>query len=160
MTNETMPPQSSPPVEKYSGRIPDEIKRAIDAINGDVQYAIVVLLIKEEGLAFTQLQEELDVHQNTLSRNLDRLMDGGLLDREEFGEHSEKYKAKYTITSFGKRFIDHLFESIDPTWQRQSVYSNRNMGRTNERFQQEPTDRNPSIGDNSETTKSKIKVNS
>jgi DNA-binding HxlR family transcriptional regulator len=99
-------------VEKLADRIPSEIREGISGIDGDVQYAIVVLLAENQTMAFSELREMLDVHQQTLSNALDTLQNGSIVTKREKGNLNDRYRADYVLTSFGERFLVKLFESL------------------------------------------------
>lgn len=111
-------------MRKYADRIPAEIKRAIAGIDGEKQYAIVVLLIKEDRLSFTEIKEELDLHQQQLSNSLDKLQDGSLVIRREVGNMDDRYQAIYQVTKYGKRFLDKLYATLESD----SGMKNEHMG--------------------------------
>lgn len=109
-------------VWKYSKEIPDEIKRAVEGIDGEIQYAILVLLIEEGGAPFSKIEDELNIHQQTLSTRLKKLGKGALITRRERGGLDDRYEANYEITEFGRRFLNHLLATLNtesrikPNW--------------------------------------------
>lgn len=98
-------------VKELASKIPTEIRRAVRGVNGDLQYAIVVLLSGHDGMAFSELKSALDTHQQTLSNALDDLQNASIIRKHE-KDLSERYAADYRLTSFGEQFFVKLFESL------------------------------------------------
>lgn len=103
---------SETPVERHASRVPKELKRAIDGIDGENQFAIVVKLIDDGALSFSELKSDLDIHQQSLSNALQSLQKGGIVTRRNNGDLGDRYDSLYTMSIFGERFIDQLFESL------------------------------------------------
>lgn len=110
-----MSSESLSPIDRYAQEVPRDIRRATESLSGNEEYAVIVYLLKEGDKSFTQIKEEFDFHQNTLSRVLSKLQRGGLILRRETVEKGERYDAKYTVTSFAKRVFDGLFDSVQPS---------------------------------------------
>lgn len=103
--------QSTDPVSRFADEFPNEIKRAVDGLNGDVQYAIAYLLIEHGAHSFTQLRHELGVHQQTLSNALNKMQRGSIVTK--FEHHNEdEFSSYYSMTNYGRQFIDALFDSL------------------------------------------------
>lgn len=102
------------PVEREASEVPSDIRRATAALASDRSYAIVVYLLKKTGAPFAKLEEELDIHQQTLSNTLEKLQNGGIVVRKEYVEEGSRYRTRYEVSEFGKRLLDHLFESRNP----------------------------------------------
>lgn len=100
------------PLAEYANRLPNELKRAIEGIGGETQYAIIVLLIDKGPQSFTQLQNELGIHQQTLSNALEKLRRGNLVINKEYEDLSNQYKSRYSVSKFGKRFVESLVDSL------------------------------------------------
>lgn len=98
---------------EYSKEIPEEIKRAVEGVDGEIQYAIIVMLLNEDGAPFSKIQDELKIHQQTLSSRLKKLVKGALITRKERGELDDRYEANYEITKFGEKFLNNLLATLD-----------------------------------------------
>lgn len=101
-------------IADYVGEVPSDIRRAINGLASEEQIATMVALIKNNGSPFSELQNELGVHQQTLSRALNGMQSGGLVARKESIDSGRRYKTEYVATEFGKRFLDCLYDSIQP----------------------------------------------
>ncbi len=99
-------------IEDYASQIPIEIKKAVKALGNDIRCAIVVDLIHEGELTFTQLKNDLDIEPGLLSNHLKILMDGAIVEhyyRHEFGNEQFSY---YGLTFFGRDFIRGILEPL------------------------------------------------
>lgn len=100
-------------LDQYAQEIPSEIRRAIKGLAGKEQFGVIVLLIERGGLSHTEIKNELNLHQETLSRTLDKMQKGGLIIRREI-DSEQGYQTEYRVTGFGKRVLDSLFDAIQP----------------------------------------------
>lgn len=102
-------------VQEGIDEFPREISTAVDGMAGEAERAVLTLLFNEGGKAFTELQERIgdgdDLHQQTLTDALDSLKAGGLI-RKRVADVDEELSAYYTMSTFGERFIDALFNSL------------------------------------------------
>lgn len=96
----------------YASYFPSEIRRGIEGIDGDLQFATTYLLIENGRMSFSELKEELDVHQQTLSNALSKMQKGSLITQIDVQSIDERYNSFYEVTSFGYSFVDSLFESL------------------------------------------------
>ncbi|WP_436348821.1 hypothetical protein [Natronorubrum sp. FCH18a] len=99
------------PVEQRVKLIPFEIRDAISAFDGENEQAIIVT-IADGKLAFTELEEELDLHSQQLTNAIDNLLDGGLIRKRSTDDPSSQYAAHYEITEYGERFLDCLLRTL------------------------------------------------
>lgn len=99
-------------VDEYDQQIPVEIRQATEALGGANERAALVLLIKEDGLPFSELKEELQLHQQSLTNALNNLQDGALVACHEEIE-ADEYSTNYKATKFGKRLLDCLYGSLE-----------------------------------------------
>lgn len=106
--------QSSDPIQRHAYEVPGDIRRAVEGLAGDQQLGTVVYLLKQGRQSFAELQEGLDVHQQTLTNTLDKLQDGGIVVREDISNNDSSFDTKYEVTEFGKRVLDKLFDAIQP----------------------------------------------
>lgn len=101
-------------VADYASRVPGDIRRAVEGLASDQRMAIAVLLIQEGGLSFSEITEELDLHQQQVTNCLKKMQEGGLVVQKDVVEEGSQYTKFYHITEFGKRLLDKLFDSIQP----------------------------------------------
>lgn len=101
-------------VDQLANRFPQEIRRAVEGIDGDTQYAILVALFDEGRLSFSELQEYLDVHQQTLSNALQKLQQGALISRRNQSDLNSRYESYYIVSDYGEQFVEYLFRSLEP----------------------------------------------
>ncbi|MBC5793337.1 MAG: helix-turn-helix transcriptional regulator [Nanohaloarchaea archaeon] len=73
--------------------------------------AIIYHLHDNEGLRFSQIQEEVGgITNKTLSDNLDRMQDQGIVNREV--ENEKPVKITYELTEFGEKLVPLIEEMI------------------------------------------------
>jgi len=101
---------------RYASKFPKELKLAIDGLSGqnEVGYAIVMLLVEEEALKFTEISEMLDLHPQTVSDALDDLQRGGLIEKKAGERIGDQSTGPYVLTTFGNRVLDSLYEATNP----------------------------------------------
>lgn len=102
---------STDPVEQRVKLIPFEIRDAISAFDGENEQAILVTLVDGK-LAFSELEEELDLHSQQLTNAIDSLLDGGLIRKRSTDDPSSQYAAYYETTEYGDRFLDCLLRTL------------------------------------------------
>lgn len=100
------------PVEEQAGMIPFEIRNAIEALAGTREQAIVVTLLEEDRLAFSELEETLDLHSQQLTNAIDALLEGGVVRKRSSEDPTERYQAHYEVTEYGERFVDCLLGTL------------------------------------------------
>jgi len=99
------------PVEQRANQIPFEIRDAINAFDGKNEQAIIVTLVDDQ-LAFSELQEELDLHGQQLTNAIDNLLRGGLIRKRSTDDPTNPYQAYYEVTEYGERFLDCLLSTL------------------------------------------------
>jgi DNA-binding transcriptional ArsR family regulator len=67
-------------VLNYASEIPEEIKSVIKGLDSDVRIAIIVILMKDAKLTFSELKQRLSLNSSSLSSHLSALQDGGLVN--------------------------------------------------------------------------------
>lgn len=118
--------------QRYSGKFPEEISKAIDGLSGEAERAVVIVLFDEGDMAFSELQEELgegeELHQETLSNALSDLKTGGLIRKRILEDEEESpFSSYYSLSEYGERFVHSLFDSLGslqgPAGRRRSAVS-------------------------------------
>lgn len=100
-------------VSNYASEIPEEIKSVIKGLDSDVRIAIIVILMKEAKLTFSELKERLSLNSSSLSSHLSALQDGGLVNN--FLEWNEKSYSYYMTTDIAKAVLESLFDIVTQT---------------------------------------------
>lgn len=91
--------------------IPHEIRRGVDAFSGENEQAIMVTLLNEQQLTFSDLQRETELHSQSLTNALKKLRRAGLIRKRSDGDF-EKERAHYEASEYGERFVDCLLNSL------------------------------------------------
>lgn len=101
---------------EYASKIPKEVRLAIDGLSGqnEMRYAVMMLLVEEGGLKFSQMKRQLDLHPQQLANALDSLERGGLVKKEPGERIGDQSTGQYEITTFGDRILDGLYEASKP----------------------------------------------
>jgi DNA-binding transcriptional ArsR family regulator len=100
-------------VLNYASEIPEEIKSVIKGLDSDVRIAIIVILMKDAKLTFSELKQRLSLNSSSLSSHLSALQDGGLVNN--FLEWNEKSYSYYMITDIAKAVLESLFDIVTQT---------------------------------------------
>lgn len=101
--------------KEYADRIPVEVREAAKSLSSDNHFAVLSLLIQDEGLAFNQIRNEFeDLHQQSLSNILSQLQEGGFVIRKDIVTDLSDYSTQYEVTSLGERVLESLLDAFEP----------------------------------------------
>ncbi|MCD2205296.1 MarR family transcriptional regulator [Halobacterium sp. KA-6] len=102
----------------YANRVPTEVKIAIEGMDSknELTYAVVMSLIENGDMQFTQLEEELGVHSQSLSNALKSLETGGWVRKKVTDAFGDEETGYYTVTNFGHNLLDALYEATKPKY--------------------------------------------
>ena len=106
-------------IEQLANQFPDEVTEAVEAFDGQREQAIMVLLFNEGSLSFTELREKLSEEERydkgKLTYSLNKLADGGLIQKRLLEREESDFSSYYDISEYGERFIDSLFYTLGST---------------------------------------------
>jgi DNA-binding HxlR family transcriptional regulator len=103
--------------KQYANRFPKEIRLAVSGLQGqnELRFAIVAALLENEnGESFSNIKDELDVHQQRLSTALDDLQTAGIIKKQADGEVGGRSTGKYCTTEFAHRILDGFYAAMEP----------------------------------------------
>lgn len=101
-------------IEEYANEIPEEVRRAISALDDDFRAAIFVALLRYGELSFSEICKLLDIDKAKLNYHLSKLTEGALVEhhyRHELGV--DKYSF-YSTTKFGSNFVQAMIDALKP----------------------------------------------
>jgi DNA-binding transcriptional ArsR family regulator len=101
---------SSNIVKQYSSEIPKEVKSVAKALDDDVRLAIIIALMKNSKMSFSELKRLLKVNSSSLSHHLSILQNGGLIDN--LLELKKDRHSYYIATEISKSILESLFDII------------------------------------------------
>ncbi len=90
--------------------IPEEVKLSIKALADDTRLSIVMLLLENDRMAFSQLKQTLNLSSSSLSNHLTLLQDGGIVNN--FLELKNNKYSYYTMTEMGTNLIKSIYNII------------------------------------------------
>ena len=104
-------------VHNIANKLPFEIRDAISAFDKDTRQAIVITLLNEGSMRFSELQTALSddtetVHNQTLTNALEKLQRGGLINKKVADTDNGEFKPYYEVSEYGERFVDCLLNSL------------------------------------------------
>lgn len=104
-------------VQNTANKLPFEIRDAISAFDKDTRQAIVITLLNEGSMRFSELQAELSdgtetLHNQTLTNALEKLQRGGLINKKVADTEDKELKSYYEVSEYGERFVDCLLNSL------------------------------------------------
>ncbi|WP_141212166.1 MarR family winged helix-turn-helix transcriptional regulator [Halorubrum ezzemoulense] len=101
---------------QYASQVPKEIRLAVNSLSGqnDLRYAVVMALVEEDELRFTELKDRLDVHQQRLSTAIEDMQTAGFVEKKPGETIGSQSSGAYTITEFGKQILDGLYHASRP----------------------------------------------
>lgn len=97
-------------LSNYASEIPEEIRSVIKGLDSETRIAIIVALMKNTKLTFSELKQCLGLNSSSLSSHLSILQDGGLVIN--FLEWNEKSYSYYMITDLAKIILELLFDIV------------------------------------------------
>lgn len=95
---------------QYANEIPGEIRSVIKGLNSETRLAIIVVLMKNGQMTFSELKKSLALNSSSLSNHLSILQDGGLVNN--FLEWKNNSYSYYTPTDIAKRILESLFDIV------------------------------------------------
>lgn len=104
-------------VQNIANKLPFEIQNAITAFDKDTRQAIIITLLNEGDLRFSELKEKLSdpdqaIHNQTLTNALEKLQKGGLINKRVADTEGGDIKSYYEVSEYGERFVDCLLNSL------------------------------------------------
>jgi DNA-binding transcriptional ArsR family regulator len=98
-------------ISQYAGEIPKDVKNVIKALNDDNRVAIIVALMKNSRMTFTELKKLFDIAPSSMTYHLSILQDGGLVHHylEKPSEGSYSY---YATTELVETVLGALYDNI------------------------------------------------
>ena len=102
------------PIQEYSQRIPEEIRRAVNGLNNETRAAIVAYLSEVGEAPFTRLEKELAIGKPALAAHLKILTQSGLIAHFYKHEFPNDQYSYYGLSDFGKGFLRNLINTLRP----------------------------------------------
>lgn len=104
-------------VQQTAAKLPFEITEAISAFDNETRQAVVITLLNEGQLRFSELRERLSdedtrLHNQTLTNSLEKLQAGGLINKRIAELEGETPTPYYEVSEYGERFVDCLLNSL------------------------------------------------
>ncbi len=111
------------PIERYANEIPVELKKGINGLDHKVRQAILVLLIHNHSLSFTELAKLLGLSKGALSHHLGKLQNSALVRNYSKSDFVGPYDSYYSLSKFGESLVDSLTRSVQPSSPKSIVYT-------------------------------------
>ncbi|WP_254547208.1 winged helix-turn-helix transcriptional regulator [Halomarina pelagica] len=104
-------------VRNTADKLPFEIRAAVSAFDNGTRQAIMITLLNEGKLRFSELRDSLSdedeqLHNQTLTNALEALQEGGLVDKRVADTAGEQVRSYYEVSEYGERFVDCLLNSL------------------------------------------------
>ena len=92
---------------------------ANDSLSGqnEIRWGVVMALIEEGALPFSELESVLEIHQQKLTNALEALQVGGVVRKRPVEETGGKYSGYYDLTEFGKKILDGFYKATEPKFE-------------------------------------------
>lgn len=98
-------------VEEYINMVPEDIRDIFKSLGDDIRLAIMIdLLFFQKGKTFTQLKDDLELHQGTLNYHLKNLFENGLIINELKKTSNTREYSYYLPTNMGIAFFEKMLE--------------------------------------------------
>lgn len=97
-------------LERYSAKIPDEIKIMLKAIADEDRLGILVALLEKGKMTFSEMKEKFSLNSSSLTNHLSILQKGNLI--ENFYEKNErKVFSYYDVTDLPEKIFDSILDA-------------------------------------------------
>lgn len=103
------------PVDKYASEIPAELSKGINGLNHMIRRAILVLLVHNDSLSFTELAGLLNLSKGKLAHHLDVLQRTGLVRNFSKADFAGPYDSYYSLSKFGESLFESLAKAVQPS---------------------------------------------
>ena len=98
-----------PTIEEQISEIPSQLRRAIKALSEDARLAIVVVLLKNGEMTFSELSRVLNMSSSNLTHHLKKLIQAALIEnffqRKEDSDEYSFYRATLLAEDFTKNLL-------------------------------------------------------
>jgi DNA-binding HxlR family transcriptional regulator len=108
---------------KTENLFPQEIQRAITCLSDDNRQKIVSKLLEDPEIAYTTLKDSVRLTKGNLNHHLSELIKAGIIAKFLRNTVGHPYESFYTISEFGRDFINGIFESLKPTESKISTHT-------------------------------------
>jgi len=102
------------PVDKYAGEIPIELSKGINGLDHKIRQAILVLLVHNDSLSFTELAGLLNLSKGRLAHHLDVLQKSMLVRNFSKADFAGPYDSYYSLSKLGESLFESLAKSVQP----------------------------------------------
>lgn len=99
-------------IAKQISEIPSQLRRAIKALSEDARLAVVVVLLKNGEMTFSELSRILEMSSSNLTHHLKKLTQAALIEnffqRKEGSEEYSFYRATLLAEDFTRNMLNSL----------------------------------------------------
>jgi DNA-binding HxlR family transcriptional regulator len=95
--------------------VPSEIRIAMKIFSDDTRFAIILTLLKEGNMSFSELSDVLEIPKNILSHHLKTLVQSAFVKNYYDKKDGTADYSYYESTTLSRDFVDHLFGVMEPT---------------------------------------------
>jgi DNA-binding HxlR family transcriptional regulator len=95
--------------------IPTEIRTALKVFSDDTRFAIVLTLLKDGNMSFSELADSLGIEKNILSHHLKTLVQSAFVKNYYDKKDNTSDYSFYASTTLSRDIIDRLFGIMEPT---------------------------------------------
>lgn len=97
--------------KEFAKEIPEEIKYVVKALDEDIRVAIIVALMKQSRMTFSEIKKSFELNSSSLSYHLSILQEGGLI-RNLIEKNDDGSYSYYTTTDITEPILSALHENI------------------------------------------------
>jgi len=98
-------------LKEYSIKIPSEIKWMLKALADDDRLGIIIALLKNGKMTFSEMKEKFQLNSSSLTNHLSLLQEGNLV--QNFYEKNERRVSSfYDVTDVPEAVVDSLFDIV------------------------------------------------
>jgi len=98
-----------PTIEEQISEIPSQLRRAIKALSEDARLAVVLVLLKNGEMTFSELSRVLNMSSSNLTHHLKKLIQAALIEnffqRKEDSDEYSFYRATLLAEDFTKNLL-------------------------------------------------------
>lgn len=100
---------------------PEELTQPIKALTDETRRKILLSLLEKDAISYSQIQNVFQIKKGTLNHHLHILVSAGLVRNFSIRTPGNPYNSYYTITDFGRKFIEGLRQTLEPKIARRTM---------------------------------------
>jgi len=94
--------------------LPEELVQPIKALTDEARRKIILSLLGKGAISYSEMQNAFHIKKGTLNHHLHILVSAGLVRNFSDRIPGNPYSSYYSVTSFGRKFMEGLRQTLEP----------------------------------------------